>query len=333
MNTKAVLTMVGVIGVPLAAHGASVTYDFTGRGNFCTFLSDGNTNCTEGITYTGTVRIDVLAPAPSGPGSFIAGTVAFDPFGWVESDFVIEWDSNSFSPAPTPGAPLDFSPGYDTFVKNNHLFGIDGLENREAHFSIAELSSTEARRYFSLAEMVRRTTNTSWLDDLSFDLTVGLAPVVVGGNPINNVNYISFNNYSFDHQTGLDWRGYIGQIQLTSLIPRIAVEIDIKPGSYPNSINPRNKGVIPVAVLGSGEFDATQVDSSTVHFGPGNASPVRDGRIANVNGDGYPDMLFHFRTQATGIQCGSNSASLSGKTFSGESFKGGDSIRTVGCKK
>jgi hypothetical protein len=44
------------------------------------------------------------------------------------------------------------------------------------------------------------------------------------------------------------------------------------------------------------------------------------------------DMLFHVRTPATGIACGSNTASLSGKTFGDESFVGRDSIRTVGCK-
>ena len=33
------------------------------------------------------------------------------------------------------------------------------------------------------------------------------------------------------------------------------IEIDIKPGSDRNSINPMSKGVIPVAILGSDEFD------------------------------------------------------------------------------
>jgi len=110
------------------------------------------------------------------------------------------------------------------------------------------------------------------------------------------------------------------------------VDIDIKPGSAPNSINPRNKGVIPVAVLGSADFDATQVDPSTVQFGAANAPAVRDGLVADINDDGFPDMLFRFRTQATGIQCGSTSASLSGMTFNGQSFEGSDSVRTVGCK-
>jgi len=44
----------------------------------------------------------------------------------------------------------------------------------------------------------------------------------------------------------------------TILSPPIEVEIDIKPGSDPNSINPNSNGVIPVAILGSAIFDASR---------------------------------------------------------------------------
>jgi hypothetical protein len=111
------------------------------------------------------------------------------------------------------------------------------------------------------------------------------------------------------------------------------VEIDIKPFSKSNNVNPKSRGVLLVAVLGSGEFDATQVDSSTVRFGPGNASAVRDSRVVDVNHDGYRDMLLYFDRKDTGIRCGDDSASLRGKVFSGRGFAGSDAIRTVGCKK
>ena len=45
---------------------------------------------------------------------------------------------------------------------------------------------------------------------------------------------------------------------------RTAVEIDVKPGSDPNSINcTNNHGVIPVAILSSVDFDATTVDHTS----------------------------------------------------------------------
>ena len=111
-----------------------------------------------------------------------------------------------------------------------------------------------------------------------------------------------------------------------------SVVIDIKPGSDPNPVNPRSKEVIPVAVLGSTVFDATQIDYSTVKFGPDEALSVHDGHVEDVNDDGYPDMVLHFNTQETGIVCGDTEATLTGATFGGIQFTGTDAVKTVGCK-
>lgn len=113
----------------------------------------------------------------------------------------------------------------------------------------------------------------------------------------------------------------------------IAVTIDIKPGSFPNSINPKSKGVIPVAILTTETFDAATVDSTTVLFGPSGteAAPVKSA-LQDVDGDGDIDMILHFNTQTTGIQCGEISATLTGETLDGQMIKGSDDINTVGCK-
>lgn len=112
-----------------------------------------------------------------------------------------------------------------------------------------------------------------------------------------------------------------------------AVAIDIKPGSFSSSINPRNKGVIPIAILTTAAFDATTVDSTTLLFGATGreAAPVQ-AALEDVDGDGDTDMILHFKTQDTGIQCGDTSASLTGETFDGQTIEGTDTIVTVGCK-
>ncbi len=111
------------------------------------------------------------------------------------------------------------------------------------------------------------------------------------------------------------------------------VIIDIKPGSDSNSINPKNKGVIPVAILTTSTFDATTVDPLSVKFGPNGATEAHGrGHIEDVNHDGRLDLVLHFDTQETGIQCGDTSASLTGKTIGGQAIAGFDLIRTVGCK-
>jgi hypothetical protein len=54
--------------------------------------------------------------------------------------------------------------------------------------------------------------------------------------------------------------------------------------------------------------------------------------LEDVDGDGDIDMILHFKTQETGIQCGDTSASLTGETLDDQMIQGSDSIKTAGCK-
>lgn len=112
----------------------------------------------------------------------------------------------------------------------------------------------------------------------------------------------------------------------------LAAAIDIKPGSFSNSINPESAGVIPVALLTTATLDATSVDVGTVAFGPTGteATPVRSS-FEDVDRDGDTDVVFHFSTQAARIECGDASALLTGVTSGGQMIEGADSIQTVGC--
>ena len=114
---------------------------------------------------------------------------------------------------------------------------------------------------------------------------------------------------------------------------KVNVEIDIKPGELPNSVNPRNNGVVPVAILTTTTFDATTVNPMSVRFGPNGAGEAHgQGHLEDVDGDGDLDLVLHFRTQAAGIVCGATSASLTGQTFGGQSISGSDSVKTAGCR-
>jgi uncharacterized repeat protein (TIGR01451 family) len=134
----------------------------------------------------------------------------------------------------------------------------------------------------------------------------------------------------------------------------VPVVINIKPGSFPNSVNPRNNGVIPLAVLTTlaGEYDlpldvdATTIDPLTVRFGPydavwmetGGAFEAHDrGHIGDsweldeTTHDGDDDMVLHFRTQETGIVYGDTEACVKGQFVDGGNvytFFGCDSIWT-----
>jgi len=113
------------------------------------------------------------------------------------------------------------------------------------------------------------------------------------------------------------------------------ISIDVKPGSSVNPINLGSKGVIPVAIITTEDFDAATVDASTVRFGPGEAQAVHSA-IEDVDDDGDLDMILHFRTQDTGILGTDTEVVLTGETIAGETdarhFTGTDLIKIVPSK-
>lgn len=112
--------------------------------------------------------------------------------------------------------------------------------------------------------------------------------------------------------------------------PLVEVDIDIKPGSYPNSINLKSKGVVPVAVLTSPDFDAATVDPDTVEFA--GAAPLR-WTWEDVDNDGDVDLLFHFKTQELNLDENSTEATLTGETLTGDEIEGTDEVRIVPREK
>ena len=102
--------------------------------------------------------------------------------------------------------------------------------------------------------------------------------------------------------------------------------IAIKPGSFPNSINLKSKGAVPVAILSSTNLNAVDVDASTVRFA--GASPEKFAH-EDVNADGISDLIFHFRTQDLQLTGSSTEATLTGELTGGLPIRGTDSLRIV----
>ena len=119
--------------------------------------------------------------------------------------------------------------------------------------------------------------------------------------------------------------GFPGGIAL-EIVSAVKVAIDIKPGSYPNSINLGSNGVVPVAILGSPTFNVADVDVQTVTFA--GASPKMFA-YEDVDSDGIPDLILHFYTQDLQLTSSSTEATLTGRLKDGRSIVGTDSVRIV----
>lgn len=117
---------------------------------------------------------------------------------------------------------------------------------------------------------------------------------------------------------------------LSTFIP---VAVDIKPGGYPNSINLKSNGAIPVVVLGSATFDVKQIDPITVKLAnalvrlKGNGQPMAD--YEDVNGDSFTDLVVQVPTQLLQLTASDTKANLTGQLKDGAIIKGSDSVRIV----
>jgi hypothetical protein len=136
----------------------------------------------------------------------------------------------------------------------------------------------------------------------------------------------------------------------------ITVSVDIKPGSCPNPLNVKSRGVLPVAVLGTKSFDVMSIDPASIRFSregvPGEVAPVRwsyedvgtpfTGELCDcheLTGDGYMDLTLKFKTQELVEMldlndiAGTIRLTLTGNLKNGTDISGKDCIRVQGnCK-
>ncbi len=132
---------------------------------------------------------------------------------------------------------------------------------------------------------------------------------------------IAFYNFS---QADVTYSGF----ELTKL-----VDIDIKPGSDPNCFNSDGHGAIPVAILSTSDFDATQVDPTTAQLDGQTVRSVGKGNlqahVEDVNGDGLLDLMLQFEDLDGTYTPGSGIAVVTALTFDGLAIEGQDSICVV----
>jgi hypothetical protein len=122
-----------------------------------------------------------------------------------------------------------------------------------------------------------------------------------------------------------------GEIRGFLVIP---IDISIKPDAAPPvPINARSEGLIPVAIISTPTFDASAtVDTSSLTFGrTGDEASLAfcNSGGEDVNGDGLPDLICHFKTNLTDFQSDDTLGILKGKTVQGSPIEGQEAIVLV----
>jgi hypothetical protein len=138
----------------------------------------------------------------------------------------------------------------------------------------------------------------------------------------------------FDAETGWEWAtGYLDDIEIWGQPLTQSVDIDIKPGSYPNCFNNDGHGVIPVAILTTDNFDAATVDPFSLALdGTGarvKGKSSRAGSLEDLDNDGDLDLVVQIQDIDGTYQAGDTVATLTGETFDGILVQGQDTICIV----
>jgi hypothetical protein len=288
----------------------------------------------------------------------------FNPTGagvWLATDY--EWTANTFDPDPSGSPTLDMDDKLILQKAGGHGEGDYDLPssppnpgaNHAVWFDRDGVDQWQAQMWGAIDGV---TYNTGGTYDVVITLhatddTTGEAYMTINGEPQGFYDpgwhsgpadlmpagmtftgdmkhlkvFYGLYGYGATHSVvfeGITAQGELGEPPMAPCFER---SIDVKPCSDPNSINLKSKGVVPVAVLTTDDFDATTVDPATVSFASG--SPLRWTVEDVCPFDGRDDLLFHFETQELDLNEESTEAFLTGYTSDGEFIWGKDTVNIV----
>jgi hypothetical protein len=288
------------------------------------------------------------------PGDGYVGAEPGDPGGYVI------WDGSNGLPS---GCLCNFDPGIfntDGFVAPPKFLG-DWRDNECIVFDFKK--GTFAGAYPNWVEIFSGPTD-CWIFGFTTyaDLDWHEYTIPLYGSPwyhfsgsksweetLSNVTelFINGNVHVGDENNYLDNVILIGESAELPLV----VEVDIKPGSCPNPLNVKDKGVLPVAVLGTEDFDVFNIDPASIRLE--GVAPIRssyedvaapvsnksdDCDCTTEGPDGYLDLVLKFDVQEIVAALGGMYdgdiylLTLTGETIDGTPIEGTDCVVIIAKK-
>jgi len=241
----------------------------------------------------------------------------------------------AYAPADGSSFPMDKMPGLKAETKMMVLNSrscqgqivLGGWDFGSGGFPIPDISAGHNRYAIGYSGLISKTINPNqwytaefvynrltgdWYGTLNGELVSGNRPAL-GSDDFSTILVADCfgNNPRVDY---IYLRYFIEPEPSYSLGPEeyaeIKVAVDIKPGSCPNPLNVKSKGVLPVAILGTEDFDVNAIDVASIRLeGVASirssyedvAAPVWDRQeeceCTTEGPDGYIDLTLKFKTQ------------------------------------
>ena len=273
-----------------------------------------------------------------------SGTVVFEsnPFPPAADDQVFVFDEQQGVPF-VGTQPLDFGSIPPGTLVDSHYIQYDPLSypafvgTGSVTFDgpIIGVITTSANLYAGLSPEVSGTSDTYFgLEALLGPYPTGVFPTDRGlGSPEDDLIFEIGSNTLTVESLDIPVAGNIDCIRVITLAPIAEeVEIDIRPGSFLNSINPNAGGVIPVAILTTDTFDASMVNPETVELegasARGKGKSGRYGSLEDVDGDGDLDLVVQIENVIEWDPAATE-ATVTGMTWDGIPIQGTDTVNIV----
>ncbi len=194
---------------------------------------------------------------------------------------------------------------WDTATTSQHWYSdvVGSVNGLEATFSQDHNYWTKGEGYYNHVFDIAGTASDSALSDPAAFIGTGTVDVAITGDDRLCCWWNPYHHYDTDTYGTVS-----ATLNYNYEVRRIL--IDIKPGSCPNPFNSKSRGVIPVAILGTEEFDVTTIDPETVKItfeDMEGVAPIRwayedvgtpfEGELCDchdLDGDGYMDLILKF---------------------------------------
>lgn len=280
---------------------------------FAAVTDPNNWDVDDKLVLSAPLRLDEDTYDAIGPATVIGA-----PIGNPAASFGIYFDRDGVSPAEAAAWP---GPGLDGVTFNTAGF-------YQVEITYIALSATEAVMFAKINGLPQGIYAVS-----PFDGQPEYYPV---GKTMNSGDITRLKVFNALRGPGVA----ITDLTVTGCLTQqeIEVEIDLLPFNPVNPLNLKSKGVVPVAIFSTPDFDATDLDLSTVKLeGAGIKQVGKNGEYLahpiHLNWDALPDLLVFFEVgemDAAGLADGF--ADLTGMTNGGQLIYGSDHVKLVGKK-
>lgn len=122
------------------------------------------------------------------------------------------------------------------------------------------------------------------------------------------------------------------EVEISELVKKIQVQIDIEPFVKNNIVIPVNWLPVPVAILASSTFDLAEIDRASLTFGKTGGEESLIGcasKLLDVNRDKVKDLVCYFLGSKTNLETSDTEAILDGKSEDGLIFEGKDKVNVL----